>query len=134
MFRRGVLMSRPVAAAALTILGGLFVMVGGAAIALVGGILAAFLGSFSGLFLIGLLVGLLTVTVGLLMLVVPSGHSVWGILAILFALVSVPFALAGLIVGFVLALIGGILAILWRPGPVAPFITVDARVVPPPSG
>lgn len=123
-------MTRPVAAGIVTILGGLFILVGGAVVALVGGIISAFLGFFSGLWLIGLFVGALTCLIGLLMMAVPSAHAVWGSLAILFALVSLPFALGGFVVGFLLAIVGGVLALRWHPPPPDRVITVEARTVP----
>ena len=107
-------------------------MIGGAILALVGGLLAAVFGLASGLFFVGLIVGLLTVLVGILLVAVPRGHSVWGSLAIVFAFVSIPFALGGFVVGFVLALIGGILGLLWRPPRTGPVITVHAWTPPPP--
>ena len=116
----------------LTIVGGLFILGGGLVFALVGAILSLY-GVWSGLFLIGVLVGLLTLIVGVLMIAVPSAHSLWGILALLFAFVSIPFALVGgFVIGFLLTLIGGILALTWRP-PATPVVTVAARLVPPPA-
>ena len=122
-------MTRPVAAGILTVLGGLFILVGGAVVALVGGIVSAFLGFFSSLWLIGLLIGALICLVGLLMIAVPSAHGVWGALAIIFALVSLPFALGGFLVGFLLAIVGGVLALHWRPPPPDRVITVEGRTV-----
>lgn len=122
---------RPVAAAVLTILGGLFIIGGGLIFAVIGAVFAV-LGIVSGIFLLGLLVGLLTLLAGFLMLAVPRGHTAWGILAIVLALASVPVALGGFIVGFLLTLIGGILAIRWKP-PVERFMTVEAHPAPPPG-
>ena len=122
-------MPRPIGAGVLTILGGLFILGGGLVLAIVGAIFRLF-GYWSGFFLLGLFIGFLTLLVGILMLVVPSAHTVWGILAVLFALVSIPAALAGLVIGFILTLLGGILAIAWRP-PTPPVITVAAQTVPP---
>jgi len=122
-------MPRPIGAGVLTILGGLFILGGGLILAVVGTIVRLF-GYSSGFFLLGLLFGFLTLLVGILMIVVPSAHTVWGILAILFALVSIPTALGGLVIGFILTLLGGILAIAWRPPPPR-VITVSAQTIPP---
>lgn len=121
--------ARPVAAGVLTILGGFFIVVGGLVFALIGAVFAI-LGFFSGIFLLGLLVGVLTILVGFLMLAIPSGHTVWGVLAIVLALVSIPVAFGGFLIGFLLALVGGILAWRWK-RPVERVITVEARVIPP---
>ncbi|MGP8078785.1 MAG: DUF6114 domain-containing protein [Thermoplasmata archaeon] len=122
-------MPRPVGAGVLTVIGGFFILVGGLFVAALGVVFAIF-GLVSGFFLIGLLVGALTLIVGLLMLAVPSGHVVWGVLAIGLAVASVPFALGGLILGFLLTLIGGILALVWK-RPIERVITVEGRSVPP---
>lgn len=126
------LMSRPVGAAVLTFIGGLFILAGGLIFALIGAFFAVF-GLVSGIFLLGLLVGLLTLVMGVLMIALPSGHAVWGLIAIVLALVSIPVALGGFILGFVLTLVGGILAVTWR-RPAERVITVDGHRVPPPAG
>jgi hypothetical protein len=124
-------MPRPVGAAVLTILGGFFIIGGGLVFAFVGALFAV-LGFVSAFFLVGLLIGVLTLIVGLLMLIVPLGHVVWGALAVVLALASIPFALGGFVIGFILTLIGGILALRWkRPAPRA--YTTEGHVVPPPS-
>ena len=125
-------MARPWVAGVLTIVGGFFILAGGFFFALVGAVLAIF-GLGSGLFLVGLLVGLATVVVGLLMVALPSGHTAWGILGIVLAIVSIPVALGGFLLGFLLTLVGGILAVKWR-RPAEAFITVEGHKVPPPAG
>jgi hypothetical protein len=125
-------MPRPVGAGVLTIIGGFFILLGGFVFALIGAIFAV-LGFVSGIFLLGLLVGFLTIIIGFLMLAVPSAHTVWGILAIVFSLVSLPVALGGFVIGFLLTLIGGILALTWK-RPVDRTITVEARRLPPSGG
>jgi hypothetical protein len=121
---------RPFGAAILTVFGGLLILAGGAVVALIGGIVAAVLGIFSGLWLIGLVLGGLTILVGLLMLAIPPAHSYFGLFAIVFAVVSLPFALGGFFLGFLLAVIGGALALRWRPLPPSRVITIEARTVP----
>jgi len=120
-------MPRPVGAGILTILGSIFVMLGGLGFALLGAVFAAF-GLASSFFLAGLAVGILLFFMGLLMLAAPSGHAVWGVITVVLALVSVVVAFAGFIIGFLLVFIGGILAIVWKPAKM-PFIDVAARKV-----
>jgi Family of unknown function (DUF6114) len=124
-------MIRPVAAGVLTILGGFFILVGGFFFALIGAAFAIF-GFHSSFFLLGLLLGLVTLVIGFLMIAVPVGHSILGALAVICALVSVPLALGGLVIGFILTLIGGLLAIAWK-RPRAAYVTTEGRVVPPPG-
>ncbi len=116
----------------LTIIGGFFIILGGLLFALIGAVFAIF-GYLSGIFLVGLVVGFLTVLMGLLMIAVPGGHTLWGVLAIGLSIVSIPLALGGFLVGFLLALIGGVLSVRWK-GKVDRILTVEGRVVPPPSG
>ena len=125
-------MPRPLGAGMLTIIGGFFIVVGGFAFALVGVIFAIF-GHSSGIFLLGILVGFLTILMGLLMIAVPFGRIVWGVLAMGLAIASLPLAFGGLLVGFLCALIGGILSVRWK-RPVDRVVTVEARRVPPSSG
>jgi hypothetical protein len=124
---------RPIGAAVLTIIGGFFILIGGLIWAVVGALFFAFLGVLAGLFFVGLAIGLLTIVLGGLMIAMPRLHAIWGVLAIVMALLSWPFALGGIFLGFLLALIGGILALLFKPGPPAVVVT-NARVVtsPPP--
>jgi hypothetical protein len=123
-------MPRPVAAGVLTIIGGFFILFGGLVIALIGVFVLAFFHVAGWIFLLGVFAGLVTLIAGLLMLLLPAGHTVWGALAIVMALVSIPAALGGFIIGFLLALAGGILAISWKP-PVSRVITTQGRTIPP---
>lgn len=130
---------RPIGAAVCTLIGGFFITVVGFWLALLGTAFAFFLHGFAAFFFIGLAVGLLTIVMGVLMLVAPGAKTAWGIVTILLAIVSLPTALGGFLLGFILALIGGILALTYKseemparpyamPPPVAP------GGVPPPPG
>ncbi len=129
-------MARPIGAGVLTIIGGLFILIGGVALAVIATAftLFGFFGDFVAFFYVGLLVGLLTILVGVLMLAMPRAHVVWGVLAIVLSFVSWPFAFAGFFLGFLLALIGGILALVWKdtPAPAMPYDTSGMRIPPAP--
>lgn len=122
-------MERPIVASVLTVIGGALILLGGLLVFVIGGIVSAFLGHFSSLWLVGLVVGAFTILMGILMMLVPPAHVVWGVLAIVFALVSIPFALGGFILGFILAVAGGTIAIRWRPPPQPQVITVEGKTV-----
>jgi hypothetical protein len=107
--------ARPLAAAILTIVGGTFIAIGGIVLATIGTILAITIGLHSALFYVGLVAGLLTIAMGGLMLLVPSANTVLGIATIVLAVISIPFAFGGFVIGFLLALFGGVLATLWKP-------------------
>ncbi|HYA58372.1 MAG TPA: DUF6114 domain-containing protein [Thermoplasmata archaeon] len=123
-----VVVRRPFLAAIVTMVGGFFILLGGLLIAAFGfGLFLAF-GLKSGWFYVGAVLGLLTMVLGGLMLAIPSAKTVFGIVTIVFAFLSLPFALGGFLVGFLLAIIGGIMAILWRP------IALGVRVGVSPGG
>ena len=108
----------PTTGAILTIVGGLFILLGGALVATLGAIISFLLPGLGALLIVGgLSVGVLTLVMGLLMFLSPSHKSVWGALTIVLAVVSIPFGLGGFILGFILALIGGILAITYKAPP-----------------
>lgn len=120
-------------AGVLTMVGGFFIFLGGLLISFLG-VFFALLGVSSAFFFVGLLLGLLTLVMGVLMLTVPRAHVVWGVLTIVLAFASLPFALGGFLIGFLLALIGGILAVRWKPLGGMGIVDVTARRVPPPPG
>jgi hypothetical protein len=51
----------------------------------------------------------------------PATSQMWGLIVIVVSIVSVLVVYGGFFVGFILALIGGILAYTWKPFPAAPF-------------
>ena len=107
---------RPGAAYILSLIGGIFVIVGGVIIAVVRAALSFMFGGIGGL------IGVLGIVWGVLILVFasrlnsdPGSHSTSGALIIFFSILSWIGALGGLFIGFLLGLIGGILAITWTP-------------------
>ncbi len=108
----------------LSLIGGIFVLLGGLALAYVETVLASFGFGFilGGLAIVGLLVGVLIIVFAILLYVKPELKVAWGALIIVLSIVSWPFALGGFFVGFLLALIGGILAIVYKPPMVAPMM------------
>jgi Family of unknown function (DUF6114) len=126
----------PKTAVVLTIVGGFFILLGGVAMLYLGAIVSLFLPRLAGLFVIGLGLGLLTIVMAVLMLVAPQLKAAWGALTIVFAVLSIPFALVGgFLLGFILALIGGILAITYKPPVVAvsaPYAPAYPMASPPP--
>ncbi len=107
----------PVAGGVLSIIGSVFVLLAGAALAVLGSFLSFFIGGLAGLFYIGLLIGVLMLIFSILIFVMPSMKTAWGALVIVLAIASLPFALGGFIIGFILALIGGILTLVHKSTP-----------------
>ncbi len=87
----------------------------GAALAIVGSFLAVFGFAFAWLFFLGLVVGILLIVMGVLALARPEMKTAWGAIIVVLAFVSLPTALGGLILGFILTLIGGILVLVHKP-------------------
>lgn len=122
----------PTAGAVLSLVGGIFILLGGAVMAVIGTALSFFLGGLAGLFFIGLLDGILVIVMAILMFVAPQLKAAWGGLTIVFAILSLPFAfVGGFFIGFLLALIGGILAIVYKP-PVVMMAPPPMMMPPPP--
>lgn len=64
--------------------------------------------------IIGVVTGLLVIVSGVMMYVKPQQHVIWGVLALVFSIVSI-LGLGGFILGLILGLVGGILGIVFKP-------------------
>ena len=124
---------KPTGAVVLSLLAGIFIVIGGGVRLAVGALMGRYgasrgmMGGFGfGLFartLRGLgigfrLTGLLAVVFGVIVIVAalllyfhPSGHVAWGVLILIFSILSI----FGSFIGIVLGIIGGIFAIIWHP-------------------
>ena len=111
----------PVVAAALTMIAGFFVLVGGIAFVLFGVVFAALFGFLPHFFLIGVLLGLLMMAMAVLLVTVPRFKAAWGVVTIVLSVLSLVFAFGGLVIGFIVGVVGGVLAIL-QPSRVPPAV------------
>ena len=123
---------KPTAAMVLSIIGGIFVLLGGATLAFVGSIISTL--NFTGTGTTGtgvgsgfLLIGIIGVIIGLIMIVGgiminsnPQSHTMWGVIILILSIVSWVTSIGGFFIGFLLGLIGGILAITFKPTSMAP--------------
>lgn len=137
----------PTAAIVVSLLGGVFVCLGGIVLVVLGtvfeslGNLGGLLGSSSlpsdllgnltsisggtgavgspiaALGVLGVLTGVAMIALAILVHMFPVRHQLLGGLVVTLSLVSWVGALGGLFIGFLLGLIGGILAIAWKPSP-----------------
>ena len=119
-------LEKPTAAFVLSLIGGVFILLWGVAIAAVGAYYQSVTFGFwgGGLVAIGGLeavAGLLVIVFGILLYVSPQNHVVYGVLVLVFSLVSLA-GLGGAIIGFILGLIGGILGITHKPTPPSPTV------------
>jgi len=133
----------PTAATILTLLGGIFFVIGGGVVVLIGALVGSLgslgsLGNLGGLGFgnltstagsangsglssivalgeFGVLLGIATVVLAVLIHMYPARHQLLGALVITFSVVSWVGSIGGLLIGFILGLIGGVMAITWKP-------------------
>jgi len=66
--------------------------------------------------IVGMLFGVVVIIGAFMLYNNPSQHTTWGLVIVIFSALSIiGGAMAGLGIGFVLGLIGGILALTWKP-------------------
>jgi len=104
---------KPTAAFILSLIGGIFVLLGGIWLAIAGAIIALFtagLGMILGIFAV---FGLIIIVGAIMMNSNPASAKTWGVIVLILWIVS----LFGVITAFggLLSLIGGILAMVWKP-------------------
>jgi hypothetical protein len=124
---------KPTAAMVLSLIGGLFVIFGGATLAFAGSIIGSF--NFTGaasasqtvlaLGIVGVLMGLIMVVGGVMLYSKPASAKMWGVIVLVLSIISWVTALGGFFIGFLLGLIGGILALTFKP-------TMAPGAMPPP--
>jgi uncharacterized protein DUF6114/zinc ribbon protein len=113
---------KPTAAFALSLIGGIFILLDGILLAVVGsaisfgGIAGASTagGIVTALGAIGLVFGLIIIIGGIMMYQKPQSHTMWGVIILVLSLISIVTG-GGFIIGLILGLIGGILALVFKP-------------------
>ena len=83
---------------------------------------------------VGVVMGIATIALAVMILRVPQRHQLWGALVLTFSVLSIVGSLGGLLLGFVLGIIGGVLAISWKPGLTAPVPQVQITRICPNCG
>ena len=108
--------SYPNAAYILSMIAGVFILLGGLLLALVGAAFTFFV------FGIGAIIGLFGIVFGIIIIISaqnlrahPSQHITWGAIILVFSILSWAGAFGGFFLGFLLGLIGGVLALTWTP-------------------
>jgi len=137
--------TKPTGAMVLSVVGGIFILLGGITLLFVGAILAALLGAFVGSFsflgpdpiaivntmgILGVVFGLIDMALGIVMFVKPGLSKVLGAVVLVVSLVSI-IALGGFFLGLILGVVGGILGLLWKPSPEATAAYQPAMAPPP---
>ncbi len=119
---------RALLAGGFSVLGGALILANGLLVWLLGLLLAHEFGIPSSLFVIGALLGVVTIAAGVLVVFLAPVRRALGGVIVACAIASLPFAFGGFVVGFVLAMIGGTLAL------VRPSLTYWVRGRGPTSG
>ena len=125
--------SYPSTAYTLSLIAGIFVILGGLLMAVIGAVFTFFalgVGAIAGV--IGLVWGIIILYGANKLRAQPEQHVTWGVIILVFSLISWVGGLGGLLIGFLLGLIGGILAITWQP-PQTTMAPTYASPSPPPS-
>ena len=129
---------KPTAALILSLVGGVFILLGGGMMSMIGSYVGQYgfgmmggYGSWGGMMgpgfgmmglafgalgFLGLIFGAIVIISAIMLNSKPEQHSTWGTVIIIFSVLSVfGSAMGGFGIGLVLGLIGGILAITWKP-------------------
>jgi hypothetical protein len=119
--------SKPTTGFALSLVGGIFVLLGAASVMLLGALFSFLPIVGKGISLVGdfgLVCGLVMILGSVMMYWKPSQHAIWGIIVLVFSVLSWVGTFGGFIVGFILGLVGGVLGISWKPSGVPVNMTV----------
>jgi Family of unknown function (DUF6114)/zinc-ribbon domain len=124
---------KPTAAMVLSLIGGLFVIFGGVAIAFIGSLIgslnltgtAAASNTALALGIVGVIIGLIMIVGAIMMYSKPTSAKMWGVIVLILSIISWVTSLGGFFIGFLLGLIGGILALTFKP-------TMAPGAMPPP--
>jgi hypothetical protein len=126
---------RPTAAFVLSLIGGIFILLGGGMMSMLGYGFRGMMSSYSrwgygmmrpgsgmmglafGIMgILGLVFGVIVIISAIMLNSKPQEHTTWGTLIVIFSVLSiVGSAMGGFGIGLILGLIGGVLAITWKP-------------------
>lgn len=103
---------KPTAAFVLSLIGGIFLLLGGA-LATVG--FSFFFGGLGAIIgIVGVLFGLIVIIGAVMLFQKPQSHTMWGVVILILSIIALP-SLWGFGIGSLLAFIGGILALVYKP-------------------
>ncbi len=107
---------KPTAAFVLSLLAGILILLGGLAIGMLGAFMVAFFPVAGIVFIaVGLAFGVIVLLGAIMMYVEPQQHVAWGVIVLIFSIFSLFTSLGGFLVGMILGIVGGALAIAWQP-------------------
>lgn len=129
---------KPTAAFILSLVAGIFIILGGGTMSMIGSYMGPYgfgmMGGYGGwsrmmgpsfgmmgyafgiMGILGLIFGAIVIISALMLNNKPEQHSTWGTLIVIFSVLSIfGSAMGGFGIGLILGLIGGVLAITWKP-------------------
>jgi len=65
--------------------------------------------------ILGIIFGIIIIAVAVMLYINPTQHELWGALIIIFSVISIISCMGGMGIGLLLGIVGGILAVLWKP-------------------
>jgi uncharacterized protein DUF6114/zinc ribbon protein len=113
---------KPTAAFVLSLIGGIFMLLGGVALAIGFSFLLGSVGAIIGI--IGVVMGLIVLLGAVMLYRKPQSHTMWGVIILILSIIALPAAW-GFGIGSLLAFIGAILALVFKP-------SMAAGAMPPP--
>jgi len=120
---------KPTAAFVLSLIGGIFVLLAGFIVGVIGAIATFFVAGIGGIFgLLGMLWGIMMIIGAVMLYRSPDQHTGWGIVILVASILSWFGSAGGLVIGFLMGLIGGILGIIWHPATI--FRPMATRICP----
>ena len=122
---------KPVAPFVLSLLSGVFIALGGIISSLwisywpmgwMGSMMNWWSGSTATFGMMGFIMGIVGIIFGIIVIISaimlyrdPKQHELWGALIVVFSVISIVSGMGGMGIGLALGLIGGVLAIVWKP-------------------
>ena len=107
---------KPTAAFVLSLVAGVFILLGGLVLAAIGSLIAIFFPAIGGVVIaLAMVFGTLVLLGAILLYLRPQEHVIWGLVIVIFSILSLFPALGGFIIGMILGIVGGIMAISWKP-------------------
>ena len=137
---------KPTAALVLSLLGGIFVLIGGLFQAFIGDLISSLgvatgatnatgVGSTIGILgIVGIVFGIVMILGGVMMYARPKTHVMWGVIVLILSIISfATSSFGGFFIGFLLGLIGAILGLTFKPS-LAPSMMPGQSMGPMPMG
>jgi zinc-ribbon domain len=109
------LAEKPTAAFVLSLIGGIFMLIGGIIVASVGAIFTSVIGGVGVVLgLVGVVFAVIVIVGSIMLYSNPGSHTIWGVIILILSIIDLP-GVWGIGIGSLLAFIGAILALVFKP-------------------